>query len=47
MIDDDRFIIETSDKWYCDEDNSGNILDQDMDTETAEKRRDLIEGNSV
>jgi len=27
MVDDDRFIIETSDRWYFGVDNSGNILD--------------------
>jgi cap2 methyltransferase len=26
MVDDDRFIVETSDRWYFGEDNSGNIL---------------------
>jgi cap2 methyltransferase len=26
MVDDDRFISETSDRWYFGEDNSGNIL---------------------
>ncbi|CAF4611423.1 unnamed protein product [Rotaria sp. Silwood1] len=28
MVDDDRFIIETLDRWYFGIDNSGNILDQ-------------------
>ena len=27
MVDDDRLIIETLDRWYFGEDNSGNILD--------------------
>jgi cap2 methyltransferase len=27
MVDDDRFIVETLDRWYFGEDNSGNILD--------------------
>jgi cap2 methyltransferase len=27
MVDDDRFIIETLDRWYFGIDNSGNILD--------------------
>ncbi len=27
MVDDDRFIIETLDRWYFGVDNSGNILD--------------------
>ncbi|CAF1273541.1 unnamed protein product [Adineta steineri] len=29
MVDDDRFIIETLDKWYFGKDNSGNILDKE------------------
>ena len=29
MVDDDRFIIETLDRWYFGVDNSGNILDID------------------
>ena len=27
MVDDDRFIVETLDKWYFGVDNSGNILE--------------------
>ncbi|CAF4062612.1 unnamed protein product [Adineta steineri] len=29
MVDDDRFIIETLDRWYFGKDNSGNILDKE------------------
>lgn len=28
MVDDDRFIVETLDKWYFGVDNSGNILNR-------------------
>jgi len=29
MLDDDRFIVETIDKWCFGQDNTGNIMDQD------------------